>query len=82
MWGLFCAANSASAPAPAPAPAPAAGGGGSEGRMDYAQQVRDAKKAKDDQEAEIHQSALNLARYQEKAQAAAASGDKEGSFSD
>ena len=64
MWGLFCAANSASAPAPAPAPAPAAGGGGSEGRMDYAQQVRDAKKAKDDQEAACvwHFAFLNLAK--------------------
>jgi hypothetical protein len=45
-----------------------------------AQQLRDAKKLRDDQELLIQQCELKMAGYQEKAQAAAARGDTAGSF--
>ena len=65
---------------PANAPTPASAGGGGRARVDYAEQLRDAKKAKDEKEAEIQQCELSMARYQETAQVAKARCDKEGSF--
>jgi hypothetical protein len=48
--------------------------------VDYAQQLRDAKKLQEDQEAKIKQSEMRMAGYLEKAQAAAAQKDQAGSF--
>ena len=73
------------------APAAGAGGGGggagavqqlreAEKLQTMAQQLRDAKKLRDDQELLIQQCELKMAGYQEKAQAAAARGDTAGSF--